>query len=98
MENWFFVLAIAPLPLEVDVIRGFSEVVLAPCEFTYSGYAAGASREFLIDIVPFKEYTLGIFLVVCSGLFVSCRNLLPATTRQIAKIIGSMERRGVGGL
>lgn len=44
MENWFLVLAIAPLPLQVDVIRGFGEVVLAPCEFTYSVYAAGASR------------------------------------------------------
>lgn len=45
MENWVLGLAIvASLPLEVDVIRGFGEVVLAPCEFTYSGYATGASR------------------------------------------------------
>lgn len=44
MENWVLGLAIAaPLPLEVDVIRAFGEVMLAPCEFTYSGYAAGVS-------------------------------------------------------
>lgn len=44
MENWFLVLAITPLPLQVDVICGFGEVLLAPCKFTCSGYAAGASR------------------------------------------------------
>lgn len=41
MEDWFLHLAIAPLPLQMDVIREFGEVALAPYEFTCSGHAPG---------------------------------------------------------
>ncbi len=46
MENWFLDLAIAALPLQVDVIRGFGEVALAPCELTCLGQARGPRVSF----------------------------------------------------
>ena len=46
MENWFLHLAIAPLPLQMDIIRGFGEVALAPYEFTCLGHAPGPRVSF----------------------------------------------------